>query len=114
MQILEMFLVSLILTLMIETAVALLFGVRIPGLKVVWLANVLTNPPAVCMNWMLKLWFPALPLLMRQLPIEALAVLVEAAVYHYFADEERWWIRRPVALAVTANLVSYCSGLLLR
>lgn len=126
MRILEMFLLSLALTLVIETAVALIMDVRMPGLKVVWLVNLLTNPAAVCVNWLLGMWFPVAPLavseaplmtnlliIARQLPIEVLVVLVEAGIYISFSKEKRWGIRRPVALAVAANLVSYCGGLLL-
>ena len=114
MHILEMFLFSLVLTLIIETIVAWVFGVRMPGLKVVWLVNVLTNPPAVCLNLLLGSRFPALPLFLKQLPIEAVVILVEAEIYRSFAREAKWGIRKPIALAVAANLLSYCSGLLLR
>ena len=126
MRIVEMFLFSLGLTLAIETAVALIMGVRMPGLKVVWLVNLLTNPAAVCANWLLGMWFPVaplalseaplpanLPIIARQLPIEVLVVRVEAGIYISFSKEERWGIRRPVALAVVANLASYCGGLLM-
>ena len=114
MHILEMFLFSLVLTLIIETIVAWLLGVSMHGLKVVWLVNVLTNPPAVCVNWLLGIRFPALPLFIKQLPIEAVVILVETGIYQSFAGEAKWGVRNPIALAVVANLVSYCSGLLLR
>ena len=114
MHILEMFLFSLVLTLIIETIVAWLFGVSMHGLKVVWLVNVLTNPPAVCVNWLLGIRFPALPLFIKQLPIEAVVILVETGIYQSFAGEAKWGVRNPIVLAVVANLVSYCSGLLLR
>ncbi len=113
MHILEMFLISLALTLLIETAVAFAFGVRMPGMKVVWLVNVLTNPAAVCTIWLLQRHFWTVPDLWIQLPVEGVVVLVEALIYRSFAKEDRWKIRRPIWLAVCANVISWGLGWLL-
>ena len=88
MRILEMFLLSLVLTLVIETAVALIMGVRMPGLKVVWLVNLLTNPAVVYLS-LLSAWFLA-PNGRRAALVflEAAAIAVEAFIYTKNLDWE--------------------------
>ncbi len=113
MWIVSMFAISLALTLVIETAVAAAFGVRLLGLKVVWLVNTLTNPAAVCAIWLLKQRFFTVSDLWIQIPVEAAVILVEALIYRSFAKDPVWRLRRPVLLAVTANLVSWGTGLVL-
>ncbi|MBO4887683.1 MAG: hypothetical protein J5589_05165 [Firmicutes bacterium] len=114
MIILRMFLVSLVLTLIIETVVALFWKVRMPGLIVVWLVNTLTNPPAVLLAWQLVRLFPGISSLVIQLPIECIVILVEALIYCGFAKKEKWTIRHPGLLSVTANVISWSIGLMIR
>ena len=44
---------------------------------------------------------------------EVLVIVTEALVYLKFSKEEGWNIKRPVLLAVTANVVSWGFGILL-
>lgn len=102
---LEMFVVSLALTLVMELPIAWLMGLRSRRLMVLAaLVNILTNPAAVLLHWL------GVP----QIPIEIAVVAVEAAVYLWFSKDEKWNIPRPIMLAVTANLISWIVGLLLQ
>lgn len=111
---LEMFGVSLGLTIVIELAVVSLLGVRSKGgLLLALLVNVLTNPPAVLACWLLGIFFPRLPRIAAQIPVECAVVAVEAFLYSCFAKEAQWGIRRPALLAVSANACSWLLGILL-
>lgn len=114
MIILRMFLVSLGLTLIIETVVALFWKIRMPGMIVVWLVNTLTNPPAVLLVWLLVRLFPGVSSVVIQLPVECIVVLVEAWIYRGFAKKEKWTIRHPVWLSVAANAISWSIGLMIQ
>ena len=101
---LEMFGVSLLLTLMVELIVA--WGLGLRGKKyilLVILVNVLTNPAAVLFCW---LGFP-------QLPVELAVVFVEAAVYGYFARDGRWKLPNPWLLSILCNGISWGTGILI-
>ena len=96
-------LVSLLLTLLLECAFALVAGARTPRrLLLVALVNVLTNPPVV----MLCTLFPS-PLLTAAM--ELAAVLTEGLIYRARAD----WLRRPFLFSLAVNAFSYLTGLLL-
>ena len=96
-------LVSLLLTLLLECAFALVAGARTPRrLLLVALVNVLTNPPVV----MLCTLFPS-PL--RTAATELAAVLTEGLIYRARAD----WLRRPFLFSLAVNAFSYLTGLLL-
>lgn len=100
---LEMFGVSLALTLIIETAVCWFMGMRTgKELRLVILVNVLTNPAAV-----LACWLGA-----PQLPVELAVALTEAWIYVWFSRDSEWMIRHPVRMAVLANGLSWLFGLL--
>lgn len=145
----EMFFVSLILTILLELAVVFLCtwmcaweerkdricrsaGQRchahlLPavcgkrGVLLVVLVNVLTNPPAVLLCWLARLYMPdaagmkgGLLLFFCQFMVEAAVVAVEACVYRSFAREPQWGIRRPVLLSFMANLCSWLGGMILQ
>ena len=94
------FAVSLGLTLLLELPFVYLWGLRSRhDLTLAALVNVLTNPAVVLLY---QLGCPALPL-------EAAAVAVEALCYRGCGQQ----IRRPVLLALCANVFSYTLGLLL-
>lgn len=96
---LEMFCISLALTLLFELPVVWCFGLRTGRqLLLAVLVNILTNPAAV----LLHLW--GIP----QLPIELAVVALEAFVYRRFG------IRRPLPLSLTANTISWTLGLLIQ
>ncbi len=99
---------SLGLTLVPETAVALLCGVRKKALILVILVNILTNPAVVYLHLLLRSFFPlAVPL--WQIPLELCAVLTEGFCY----SRTDSGIKHPWRLAVIANLCSYSLGLLI-
>ncbi|MBR3973551.1 MAG: hypothetical protein IKJ99_06335 [Oscillospiraceae bacterium] len=101
MYLLKMFAISLLLTLIIETTIALLWGIRSrKQILLVLLANILTNPAAVLLCWL------GVP----QLPVELAVVLTEALVY----KEPAWKIHRPVLLAIVCNVVSWGTGILIQ
>lgn len=102
---LEMFAVSLLLTLALELPAAYFMGLRgRRAAKLVVLVNILTNPAAVLLHWL------GIP----QLPIELAVVAVEALVYGWFSGDERWNIPRPIILSAVLNGFSWSVGLLIQ
>ena len=113
MYLIRMFGISLMLTMAIELAIALLFGMRMrKNMLLVVLVNVFTNPPAVLCNWLCCLYLPDYHRAAVQLAIEAVVVTVEALIYSAFARDEQWRIRRPVLFSFTANGCSWLLGVL--
>lgn len=113
MYLIRMFGISLMLTIAIELAAALLFGMRMrKNMLLVVLVNVFTNPPAVLCNWLCRLYLPDYHRAAVQLAIEAVVITVEALIYSVFARDERWRIRRPVLFSLTANGCSWLLGVL--
>ena len=105
MQMLEMFGISLLLTLALELPIAWLMGIRGKnGILLAVLVNVLTNPAAVLLC---RLGAP-------QFPVELGVILVEGMVYYLFSRENGWKIPRPVWTAVICNAVSWVTGVLLQ
>ena len=102
---LEMFLISLGLTWLIELTVAAFLGLRDKkSMLLVLLVNLLTNPAAVLIC---HLGIP-------ELPVELAVMAVEAFVYTSFSKDERWQITHPVILSVSANLIAWLAGILLQ
>ncbi len=111
MYLLEMFGVSLLLTLVIEEIIAFLWGFR--GKKyffLVFLVNVVTNPAAVLSYWVNRINGWGNPMTV-QIVIEVFVVLAEAWIYSTFSKEEKWNIPHPILLAVISNAVSWGIGL---
>lgn len=111
---LQMFGVSLLLTLFIEWFITFLWGLR--GKKeflLVTLVNIVTNPAAVLSYWLYRVYFADASMVV-QIGIEIAVVAVEALVYRSFAREEGWKIRWPVALAIVANAVSWGVGIVFK
>ncbi len=112
----EMFGVSLALTIIIELAVMGICGNWIARDRrralLVVLVNILTNPPAVLLGWLGRLWPPPLRLPL-EIVVEMGVVAVEAYVYRSFAEKEEWRVAHPVKLAAAANLCSWGLGRLL-
>ena len=94
----EIFVVSLGLTLMIELPIAYLWGLRKRALLTIFMANLMTNPLAVALHLTG----------IHQFPIELGVVLAEGAAYSLHFD------RRPWLLAALSNAVSWGLGLLLQ
>ena len=102
---LEMFGISLGLTLLIELPVGFAVGMR--GKKhilLMILVNILTNPAAVLLCW----------LGVAQIPVEIAVFLVEAGIYYWFSKDEGFTIKHPILLALFANLISWTSGILIQ
>ena len=101
--------VSLALTLALEEAFALAWGLRgRRELETVALVNVLTNPPAVL------LYHTAVGLLawnavVVTAALETAAVLVEGRYYRLCSEQ----LRRPFLFAFLANALSYGAGQLI-
>ena len=93
----EIFALSLGLTLLIEVSVAYLWGLRKRELLTVFMANLMTNPLAVALH------LTGIP----QIPIEIGVVLAEGFAYSLHFD------RRPRLLALGSNGLSWGIGLLL-
>ena len=75
------------------------------------LVNLLTNPPAVLVCWLGRLWMPPGLQLYLQLAVEALVVAVEGGVYGSFGRKPGWKIKRPMLFALAANGTSWLLGL---
>lgn len=97
------YLISLVLTLLLEGLLALLWGIRGRDLWLVALVNILTNPLVV-------LWHNLVPgvLLGTALP-EILAVSAEACIYLHKDNA----IARPILFSICANAFSFGTGLVL-
>lgn len=93
----EIFALSLGLTLMIEVPIAWAWGLRGRELLTVLVANVMTNPLAVALH------LSGIP----QLPIELGVVLAEGFAY------SRHFEKRPWLLALVSNAISWGLGLIL-
>ena len=99
--------VSLTLTLLLELGLALCWRVKREDLRLVALANVLTNPVVVLCHIITRIFFPAvLPFLTAALELGAFSV----EGYLFFARSQ---IRRPWLFSLCANLFSYTVGILL-
>lgn len=101
--------VSLLMTLVLETGAALAAGKRRGAVRLVVLANLLTNPPVVLC---VLLWRnAALPLeTLLTAGLELLAVAAEAMVYSAWRKE----FPHPWRFSLLLNLFSFGTGLLLR
>ena len=83
-------------------------------ISLVVLVNLLTNPAVVWGLQVAGMFFYPPVIWGIEVAAELLVIVVEALVYLRFAREEGWNIKRPVLLAVTANLASWGLGLLLK
>lgn len=118
MYLLEMFLVSLLFTLIIEFIVTWLFGLRTgKAMLLVLLVNVLTNPLAVMINWLCGVYLPeivgaGIGKLILQPVIECAVVFGEALIYRSFRRELPQ-IKQPFLLSFLANATSWLCGVIL-
>lgn len=103
------FALSLGLTLILETAVALLCRLRGRDILLLILVNILTNPAVVYLDMLCGTLLPGGNDLW-QIPLELAAIAAEALCYARFASA----IRRPWTFALVANLFSYGCGLLIQ
>lgn len=106
------FVLPLVLTIVIETALArALLGAKDPhDLVTVVLVQVLTNPSVVLVAHLVG-WYSTSTSVMAwvvMLLAESAAILVEAWVYRY--DHT---FRRPLAVSVVLNVTSFVAGLVI-
>ena len=94
----EIFAMSLGLTLLFELPIAYLWGLRKRALLTVLAANLMTNPLAVALH------LCGIP----QIPIEIGVVLAEGAAYSLHFE------KRPWLLALVSNAISWGIGLMLQ
>lgn len=120
----EMFGISLGLTIVVELAVVFLMERKrfhIPMqtverknmrniIMLSILVNILTNPPAVLLCWLGRIYMPDVPHLLLQLIVEIVVVTVEACIYRGFVEKLGWETDRPVRLAVMTNVCSWLLG----
>lgn len=99
--------ISLLLTLILEMALAVILKIRGKSLIPVALVNVLTNPVVVLLSlvWVQNLW--------GRLILEAGAVAVEGAVYYLFDKREGYSIRHPFLKSLILNVFSYGIGIII-
>lgn len=106
LEIIRILLFSLILTILIEVVFAFCFGVRDKNdYLLICLVNVLTNPPVVLIHTWLLVSFSLGGLLVK-LPLELLAIGIEALFYKKYAKQ----ILNPVLFSVMANASSFLIG----
>lgn len=98
------FLVSLVLTLLIETPLSLLFKARGKELLLVALVNVLTNPAVVLLSAVMG------DSLQIQIFPEILVILIEGYYYKKYGS----YIEHPFLCALCCNSVSYGFGIILK
>lgn len=102
---LEMFSVSLGLTLLIELPLGFLMGLRKGKyLLLMVLVNILTNPAAVFAIW-LGVWEPL---------AEGIVLLTEAGIYSWFSRDSGWHIPHPWRVSLVCNGISWLFGILIR
>lgn len=113
--ILSMFAVSLILTIIIESVVARIWGLKTKKeMLLVLLVNILTNPAAVFCVWIGNSYLGSPFDFLFQCIIELGVVVVEGKVYSSFAREEAWNIKKPLQFAFIVNMISWLSGVVIQ
>lgn len=99
--------VSLFLTLFLETGFAFILKKRNKDLLLVVLVNILTNPAVVLLYWLTKKYTLYDTILVTTI-LETLAILVEAFYYKKFGDQ----FKTPFLFSLGTNAFSYGMGLL--
>ena len=75
------------------------------------LVNLLTNPLAVLLCWLGRMYLPPSLSFPLQLAVETAVVAAEAGIYRSFMEKDGWQTGRPVLLAVMTNICSWLSGI---
>lgn len=111
--ILEMFAVSLGMTIVLEALVMIVLGEHSKkNMLLLLLINIFTNPMAVYLAYVGN-YLTRLSDVVIQLPIEIFVILVEVGIYKWFSKDENWYIKKPIWLGVLANIVSWSIGLMM-
>ena len=102
--------ISLCLTLVLETGFFLLVGKRNrKDLLLVVMVNVLTNPVVVLLYW-LAFYYTNWNTTIVKIPLEIFAVLTEWVCYKKYGQE----FKRPLLFSLAANAFSFTVGLLVQ
>ena len=102
-------LISLGMTIVLELMFCLIFKLRgVNNFILVVLVNIITNPPVVLLNHLLK-QNTRLSQVLIVVVLEIAAVLIEGLYYKRYAKD----IKRPFSFSLGANAFSYFSGLLI-
>ena len=130
----KMFVCSLIVTIIIEAAVAYCLRIRtIKKLLLITLVNILTNPPAVLLHWLGSIYLQDLPDLYLQLVIEIIVIVTETLIYQSFSNSSvckvtadfksternrhlqtpQWYIPHTFILSLVTNICSWTAGIIL-
>jgi hypothetical protein len=105
-------LVSLSLTLILEVGFYLLVYIKKHNKKdllLVVLVNIITNPAVVLFYW-LAMIFTDLNAVLVIIPLEIFAVLTEGYYYKKYGNN----FKRPFLFSLSANALSYGTGLLIQ
>ena len=100
--------ISLFLTLFLETGFAFVFKKRKKDLLLVVLVNILTNPAVVLLHWLI-LKYTLFDIIMTKIMFETLAILIEAFYYKKYGEN----MKKPFLFSLGANVFSYGTGALL-
>ncbi len=109
LSLLEVFCLSLGLTLVLEAAIAILFKLKSEELCLFLLVNLLTNPAAVYLNLVLCSFFPYISVFAWQIPTELAVIGIEGLIY----SKRSRSLRMPWLFAAVANVFSYSIGLII-
>lgn len=107
----KMFGVSLGLTLVIEEVAALVWGIRKrKDLLLICLVNIMTNPAAVFLAWIWRMYMPpGAGKIVFYLLVEAAVVITEGRIYRAYLQGSR----HPMKYSLAANGCSFFLGLLI-
>ncbi len=75
------------------------------------LVNVLTNPAAVLLCWLGRMFLPSFFYFPVEILVEIAVVAVEAWIYRSFKDKPGWQIGWPILLSVVTNGCSWILGM---
>lgn len=101
--------ISLLLTLLFETAFALVAGVRnVKDIVIVLLVNIITNP-VVVFSYYTVITYTDFSGVAAKAVLEAAAVATEALLYRRYAYN----IKKPLLFSIGANLFSFTMGLII-
>jgi hypothetical protein len=98
--------ISLVLTIVLELIFAFIAGIRNKkDFMLVTLVNILTNPPVV-LAYYLFTYYTMWNKVVVIIPLEILAILVEAYYYKSYGKN----FRHPLVFSLFANAISLCIG----
>ncbi len=111
MMIIESLVKSLILTLIIELSVSFIIGIREKNdIKVVILANIITNPIVVFIANCVALMNNTLIYIIVVIILEILAVLTEYKIFKNYLKFDK---ESPMIISVINNSISFTLGLII-